>query len=164
MQALGVALLVAPRPARAIARLAPPEGPVLLTVRGAIAMSNEGNAARLDRDQLLGWGADELRTTTPFTDGISTFRGVRAGRLLDGLGASGTTLQARALNDYSVNLPIDELRSYPVLLALDRDGKPLAVRDRGPIWVVYPWAEHPELDDRVHRQRSIWQLTELEVR
>ena len=164
IQALGVVLLVAPGPAWATTRLAPPEGSVLLTVRGAIAMTNDGDAARLDRDQLLGWGTDELRTTTPFTDGISTFAGVLASRLLDGLGASGTTLRARALNDYSIELPVDELRTYPVLFALDRDGKPLAVRDRGPVWVVFPWSEHPELDDRVHRQRSIWQLTELEVR
>jgi hypothetical protein len=37
------------------------------------------------------------------------------------------------------------------------------VRERGPVWVVDPWSQHPELDDRLHRQRSIWQLTEIVV-
>ena len=73
-------------------------------------------------------------------------------------------LRASALNDYTIEIPIAELRQYPVLLALDRDGQPLSVRHRGPIWLVYPWSDFPELDDRVHRQRSIWQLVELEVR
>jgi hypothetical protein len=80
------------------------------------------------------------------------------------LGARGSGLRASALNDYTIEIPIAELRQYPVLLALDRDGQPLSVRHRGPIWLVYPWSDFPELDDRVHRQRSIWQLVELEVR
>jgi hypothetical protein len=50
-----------------------------------------------------------------------------------------------------------------VLFALQRDGRPFSVRERGPVWVVYPWSQHPELDDRLHRQRSIWQLTEIVV-
>ena len=37
------------------------------------------------------------------------------------------------------------------------------MRERGPLWVIYPWSQHPELDDRIHRQRSIWQLTAIEV-
>jgi hypothetical protein len=164
MQFAGLALLAASGPVGAVTRLAPPEGEVLLTVRGGISVTNQGDAARLDRDQLLGWGVDELRTTTPFTDGVSTFTGVLGSRLLDGLGARGSGLRASALNDYTIEIPIAELRQYPVLLALDRDGQPLSVRHRGPIWLVYPWSDFPELDDRVHRQRSIWQLVELEVR
>ena len=43
------------------------------------------------------------------------------------------------------------------------DGVPLSVRERGPIWVVYPWTDFAMLDDRVHRQRAIWQLSEIVV-
>ena len=62
--------------------------------------------ARLDRELLLAWGPDELRTTTPFTDGSSTFSGVLASRLLDLLGADGTQLLTGALNDYAVAIPM----------------------------------------------------------
>jgi hypothetical protein len=161
LRALGTSLLAAP--AAAAARLPMPKGEVILTVRGRIAATNDGASARLDRDLLLAWGRDELRTTTPFTDGVGTFGGVLASRLLDALGAGGSQLQARALNDYAVTIPIAELRAYPILLALDHDGRPLSVRERGPLWMIYPWSQHPELDDRVRRQRSIWQLTEIEV-
>lgn len=87
-----------------------------------------------------------------------------AARLLDRLGARGSIARALALNDYKVDIPVAELRSYPVLLALERGGRPLRVRELGPIWIVYPWSQFPDLDDRVHRQRSVWQLDALELR
>lgn len=163
LRACGTSLLATAAPAKAADRLPLPKGEVILTVRGRIAATNDGALARMDRDLLLAWGTQELRTATPFTDGISTFSGVLASRLLDILGADGTQLLAQALNDYAVAIPIDELRAYPVLLALDRDGQPLSVRERGPLWVIYPWSQHPELDDRIRRQRSIWQLMAIEV-
>jgi hypothetical protein len=140
-----------------------PQGEVILTVRGRISATNAGGEARFDRAMLLASGSDELRTATPFTDGESTYSGVRLSRLLDLVGAAGTQLKSRALNDYEVTIPVAEVRDYPVLLALDRDGQPLSVRERGPLWVIYPWSQYPELDDRIHRQRSIWQLMTIEV-
>jgi hypothetical protein len=72
-------------------------------------------------------------------------------------------LRLRALNDYQAVIPLEDLRRYPVLFAFRQDGRLLSVRERGPVWVVYPWSGHPELDTRVHRQRSIWQVTEITV-
>jgi hypothetical protein len=140
-----------------------PQGQVILTVRGRITATNIGAEARFDRALLLARGSDELRTTTPFTDGESTYSGVLVSRLLELVGALGTQLQCRALNDYAVTIPVAEVRDYPVLLALNRDGRPLSVRERGPMWIIYPWSQYPELDDRIHRQRSIWQLMTIEV-
>jgi hypothetical protein len=150
-------------PARADQALPPPRGEVILTVAGRITLTNAPGEAQLDRDQLVAWGTAELRTGTPFTDGISTFNGVPVARLLEALGARGTELRARALNDYAVTIPIADVRDHAVLLALEQDGRPLSVRQRGPVWLIYPFSEFPELDDRLHRQRSIWQLTRIEV-
>jgi hypothetical protein len=161
LRALAMPLLAAAAPVAAAEPLPAPSGPLILTVRGRIAVP--GGVARFDRGLLLAGGTDELRTATPFTDGVSTFSGVLVSRLLDRLGADGTRAMTRALNDYAVSIPIEELRGYPVLLALDQDGRALSVRERGPLWVIYPFSEYPELDDRIHRQRSIWQLTDIEV-
>ena len=159
VRALTTPLLVAAAPLVQPEPLPAPSGQVILTVRGSI----DGGVARFDRALLLAGGRDELRTATPFTDGVSTFSGVLLSRLLDRLGADGTRLLTRALNDYEVTIPMEDVRTYAVLLALDQDGRALSVRERGPIWVIYPFSEHPELDDRMHRQRSIWQLTDIEV-
>jgi hypothetical protein len=143
--------------------LSQPRGEVILTVTGMIGVTNGAGGARLDRELLLGMGTTELTTSTPFTDGVSTFVGVLLTRLLDRLEATGTELRTAALNDYEVTIPVAEVRKFPVLLALDRDGRPLSVRERGPLWLIYPWLQHPDLDDRIHRQRSIWQLSRIEV-
>ena len=39
----------------------------------------------------------------------------------------------------------------------------MGVRDRGPMWIIYPWSEHPEISDEIHHGRSIWQLESLVV-
>jgi hypothetical protein len=161
---VGLAAFGCPMRTAAAAALPRPSGAVLLTVTGSIAATNADGAALLDGAQLMGWGPGRLRTATPWTDGESDFEGVFGSQLLAALGAGGTMLRCSALNDYHVDIPAQEMRAYPILLALRRDGAPLSPRDLGPIWVVYPWTQHPELDDRVHRQRSIWQLNAIEVR
>ena len=143
--------------------LAPPRGEVLLRVRGSIAVTNVGDEAQFDRSALYALGITELRTVTPWSDGQQTFAGVSGARLLDAVGASGSMLRAGALNDVGIDIPVADFRTYPVLLALEREGRPLSLREGGPIWIVYPWSQHPELDDRVHRQRSVWQLSMLEL-
>lgn len=160
---LTAGLLIPCARARAADALAEPRGDVIMTVTGEIAVTNAAGAARLDRELLLGMGATELTTATPFTDGVDSYMGVLASHVLDRLGATGTQLRASALNDYEVTIPVADVRDFRALLALDRAGRPLSVRERGPIWLVYPWSEFPELDDRVHRQRSIWQLTRIAV-
>ena len=80
------------------------------------------------------------------------------------VGASGDEVYAMALNDYDRTIPIADFQSYDVLLALRMNGRPMRLRDKGPIWIVYPWSEHPELDDFRTREKSVWQLNSLDVR
>jgi hypothetical protein len=61
-------------------------------------------------------------------------------------------------------IPIDDFHRYDVLLAVRMNGQLMRTRDKGPIWIVYPWSGHPELDDFLTREKSIWQLNALHVR
>jgi hypothetical protein len=54
---------------------------------------------------------------------VSVFEGPLLCDLLERVGADGTVLQARALNDYVVEIPIGDCERYPVILALTRDGE-----------------------------------------
>lgn len=150
--------------ASAQGELARPQGPVILTVSGAIGVTNAPDKAEFDREMLLELGQETLRTTTPWTDGVITFEGVPVARVLDKVGASGSQVRAVAVNDYAVELELAELRRYPVILAMSQDGKPLTLRDRGPLWIVYPRDDHPELMDAINNSKWIWQLRELEIR
>ena len=141
-----------------------PEGPVILTVDGAITRTNGTGVAEFDRAMLEQLGLIRLRTWTPWNDGEAEFEGVPAQRLMEAVGATGSTVHANALNDYESLIPLTDFERYPVLLATRLGGQPLTVRDKGPIWIVYPWSTHPELDDLPTRRKSVWQLRSLHVR
>jgi hypothetical protein len=105
----------------------------------------------------------EIKTRTPFTEGVSVFRGVRVRDLLRKVGATGSKVQATAINLYSSEIPISDFERYDVILAMEVDGKPLRVRDKGPLWVIYPY-DHPELSgDKLIERRSVWQLVKLDI-
>lgn len=140
-----------------------PRGPVILTVDGAIGGADPAPTVRFDVDTLLGLGRHSLRTQTPFTDGEPLFEGVLARRVMEAVQPRGARALALARNDYAVEIPLSDFDRWGVLLATHMDGRRLQLRDKGPLWIVYPWSEHPELDDRVTRQKSVWQLFRLSI-
>ena len=144
--------------------LPPPAGEVILVVRGDIANSNVDGEAHFDRDMLEALGLGTMATTTMWTDGRVTFEGVPAQRLLEAVGASGTEVVAEALNEYSSTIPMGDFSEYSVLLAMTMDGEPMTRRDKGPIWIVYPWDDFPELNNSDKHINSVWQLQSLTVR
>jgi hypothetical protein len=144
--------------------LAPPRSQVVLTVTGEIGLTNAPGRADFDLDTFERLGLRRLTTWTPWTEGEVEFEGVRARRLMDAVGAKGTQVDALALNDYKQTIPIEDFKRYDVLLATRVNGQLMRVRDKGPIWIVYPWSEHPELDDFATREKSVWQLNALHVR
>lgn len=140
-----------------------PAGEVLLTIEGDIACSNAGGVARLDLEMLHAIGAETIATTTIWTNGVQTFTGVPIGRLLEAVEARGDTLVARAINDYVVRVAVDDLVRDGALLAMKRNGRTMTVRDKGPLWIVYPWDDDPSLQTEAIYARSIWQLDHIRI-
>ncbi len=141
-----------------------PSGEVILEVSGNLVQTNAPGLALLDREQIEAIGLKVLETKTPWTDGVKRFEGVLLCDLLRYLGAEGESIAATALNDYAANIPTSDCRDYDVLLALKMDGAYMTVRNKGPIWVIYPQDHHPELDRPVVHSRWVWQLKSLKVR
>ena len=144
--------------------LGQPAGKVILSVSGKIANTNSGDKALFDRNMLEALGVDELTVETAWTDGRPTFSGVRGSKILDAVGASGSVIVARAINDYKVEIPVSEIHQYPILFALKQDGRYMRVRDKGPIWIVYPRETYPELDTEQYKDRWIWQLESIHIK
>lgn len=142
--------------------LAAPEGSVILKAAGKISRTNVGKSAHFDRAMLEAMGVSELSLETPWTDGRQTFSGVLASKVLDAIGAKGDIMIARAINDYEVRIPVSDLRRYPVIFALKQNGEYMRVRGKGPIWIIYPVEQFPELDTSVITDRWVWQLSEID--
>ncbi len=149
--------------AQALTALPRPKGKVLLSVGGQIERTNTDGRAEFDRAMLEEIGMVELETETPYTEGKKVFRGVLARDLLRHVGAAGDQAEATAINLYKVTIPTEDFERFDVLIALEADGKKLRVRDQGPAWVIYPWSQHKQLDRKTYNQRSIWQLTSIDI-
>lgn len=135
-------------------------GRVILRVSGLI----EGDERAFDLVALEALGRQPLRTRTIWTGAaILDFQGVPLSLLLRAVGARGQRLRATALNDYAIDLPVEDADRHGAFLATRQDGQPIRVRDRGPVWLVYPWSDRPELDTPRFRDRAIWQLRHIDV-
>lgn len=144
------------------AGLAAPSGPIILRVTGDIENTNQQSAAVFDRAMIESLGMETMVTETPWSEGEVTFEGIRGSRLLDALGQHGQRIMATAINDYTVEIPTEDLERNNLFFALKMNGRYLRVRDKGPIWAIYPFSAHPELEKPVFYNRSIWQLHQLE--
>lgn len=140
-----------------------PTGRVLLTVSGAISETNAGDVAEFDRDMLAALDWREIESFTAFTEGPQNFAGPTLRSLLDALGVTGGTLLATAVDDYTLEIPVSDADEFSVILALSHNGKSMRVRDKGPIWVVYPATEE-QAPQRKFYVSMIWQLVSIEVR
>lgn len=145
--------------------LSAPEGSVLLTVEGAIKVSNQDGVAAFDLVQLesvVPQGV--IEEANPWEDGTPRFTGPVLSELLHLIGAEGSVLEMVALNDYRVEVPLSDAASAPIILATRRNGEAMSVRDRGPIWLIYPAETANTLGQDVMESRMIWQLERIIVR
>ncbi|MEM7223711.1 MAG: molybdopterin-dependent oxidoreductase [Pseudomonadota bacterium] len=149
------------------AELPAPTGKVVLSVTGMIRHANDlldgRRAAHFDRTMFEALGASALKTTTFWTKGEHLFEGVDGRALLDRVGAHGSRALATALNDYQVEIPLSDFTDHAVMLALKQDGEYLKIRNKGPIWVIYPAGQTAGLAERELLARSVWQLRHLEI-
>jgi hypothetical protein len=162
-----VALLADASVSGPFSTLPAPTGEVILTVSGAIAVTNTstdaGPAAALDLALIEAIGLTQFTTGTVWTDGARRFDGVELARLLTALGAQGSTLRLTALNDYAVEFPISEAVPGGPMLALRMEDAALSPRDKGPLWMIYPFDIKEEYRNEISYSRSIWQLSRIEV-
>lgn len=144
------------------AELAAPAGRVLLTVSGNIKTVNAGARAEFDRAMLEALDWREIETFTSFTEGPQRFAGPTLASVLEAVEASGGTLTVTALNDYAVSFPLQLATEHSVLLAMDHDGRPMRIREKGPIWIVFPLSE-AEAAAAPFDNQMVWQLAKLHI-
>jgi hypothetical protein len=135
----------------------------ILTISGKIGSSGEG-AEQFDRERLEALGTVAVETKTPWYSGTVRFEGVQLSKLMAHVRASGQRVVALALNDYSTEIPIEDFEKYNVILALKRDGEYMPIRDKGPLFIVYPYDSDPELRSQKYYSRSAWQVTRMIVK
>jgi hypothetical protein len=148
---------------RGVRALAEPAGRVILTVDGSIGAANAQARADFDLAMLEALPAREIATATPWTDGVRRFAGVPLQSVLEAAAAEGSTLTATAISGYSVSMPLHEAVELGAVLAYRIDGHAIPTDDKGPLWIVFPFGEKPDMAEESMRVRSAWQLRRLTV-
>lgn len=156
-------LLLAHR-APAAGPLEPPAGPVVLDLVGRIQRRNGPTGASFDMQMLAALPQTSFVTRTPWFAQSRQFTGPLLRDVLQLVGAEGETLRLTALNDYSVDMPASDALRHEVMVARLLDNQPMAVRDKGPLFIIYPFDAQPQLRSAVYYSRSAWQLRTIEVR
>lgn len=141
-----------------------PVGQPILTLTGKLAVTNQGETWVFDREMLDALPQVKIITQTPWYDDISEFEGPLASAILDAVGADFTeNLRVTALNDYSAVVPASDFADHGVILAMKRNGESLRVRDKGPLFIIYPFDSDPSLNSEVYYNRSVWQIKSIEL-
>jgi hypothetical protein len=138
--------------------------PTLLSAEGILTITTPKSTTSFTQAELLGMPQTTVVTLNDYVDDVTTFQGPSLRLLLEKLDISqDATLKMVALNGFSSHIPASDAFNYSVVLAVLRNGKTMPVREKGPIWVIYPMDEHPELQSDIYNGRLVWQLKSISV-
>jgi hypothetical protein len=136
----------------------------ILTIAGKISPPAGGTVLQFDKSAFEALGMVTIETKTPWYPDAVKFEGVPLEKLMTLAGATGKTVTAVALNDYSSDIPIEDFAKYHPILAIKRNGEYMPVSDKGPLFVIYPFDSNIELQSKMFYSRAVWQVTKLVVK
>lgn len=151
-------------PVAGAAELLPiPTGEIILTITGPMEAGNTPDGAIFDRALLETLGTASFETSTQWTEGVSEFKGISLHRLLEEIGASPAALEVIAINEYQVEVPATDAVDGGPILAWQQSGKLLSVREKGPLWLIYPYDKTEAYRTDEIYARSVWQVVKINL-
>lgn len=129
---------------------------------------NDGNTdtqTTFTEAELLALPQSSFQTTTVWTDGLTNFSGPSLSSILEAAGVedAGNGLRIHALNDYNVEFPAEHIEEDVPIIANRIDGAPFSVRNKGPLWLVFPFDQDARYQSEDIFALSVWQLTQIDV-
>lgn len=146
------------------AALDKPAGEVILTITAdRIDNPNVDGTAQFDLAMLEALAGRSGEMETPWTKGRAVFSGPLLRAVIEAAGAHGTTMKVTAINDYAAEVPMDDALLLDTILATRMNGETMSVREKGPLFLVYPFDKDPALYNEKYFSRSVWQIKAIEV-
>ena len=143
-----------------------PAGSAILSISGSISQTNEGDKLVFDLATLEKLGLVEYTIADPWQNHEqTTYVGVLMSDLLDYAGASdaATNVHMVALDEYAVDVSMEDINKWPVLLATRTDGEYMDIENSGPTRVVFPFHAHPEINEDTYKVLMIWNLRDIVI-
>ncbi|MGR3762302.1 molybdopterin-dependent oxidoreductase (plasmid) [Roseobacteraceae bacterium NS-SX3] len=136
------------------------DGTAILTVSGQLE-GTHAEAVAYSLEDLKALPSVSFTTSTIWISGDVEFTGVPLRTVLDNAGVSGSSIEAVALNDYTVEIPVAEIGAEAPVVAYLMNGKEMPARGKGPLWIVYPYDADAKYRSEIAYSRSIWQLSRI---
>ena len=144
--------------------LGDPTGKIILSVSTDATMSvTDQKRIEFDKKMLMELEQFSIKTKTPWTESADVYKGPLLRSLLEKLDIKAENITISALNDYKAVVPVSDAYEYDVILATEVNGKAMNIRDKGPIFILYPFDQNPSLKNEVIYNRSVWQANKIDV-
>ncbi|MDP4493270.1 oxidoreductase [Vibrio sp. AH4] len=128
-----------------------------------LTLAHQDQTVSATYQELLARSDLTIVTETPWTQGNTEFKGISAQAILAWMGVKQADLKVIALNKYWAVIPYSDIEKYNPVFAIQKNGKPMAIRDRGPVWSIYPLSSNGELNNEVLHSRMVWQISHIEI-
>ena len=124
---------------------------------------NDDARITLTDEDLLALPQVTIETSTPWDKEAITFSGPTLKALLTQNNIFEGELNLYASNRYQIQIPWEYIEDTSPIIANRMNGSPFSRRERGPLWLIFPF----DSDDRYRGYEvsamSIWQLISIEI-
>ena len=124
---------------------------------------NGGAPVSLTDNNLLALPQTHIDTSTQWTKGFHRFSGPLLADLLYRYNAGPGDLRLAAINTYSVTVNRNLITKDAPIIANRIDGKPFSRRNKGPLWVIFPYDKSTNYQGELIFAASVWQLSQITV-
>jgi len=153
---LGVALLV-----MVFISLLPASGAFANSSEQLLSVENHSRTELFDRAALEALPQVTFETTTMWTEGVLQFSGPSLSMVLSQLDINERAVIAEAANDYRTTILPELIGDRYPIIATRINEEPFGVREKGPLWIVYPYDHSEDFQRELIFSSSVWQLEKL---
>jgi hypothetical protein len=136
------------------------------TVQG---QTTTGKPVQLNWSQLEALATTSITTKEPHNttdpNAILDFRGIAVSTLLDKFGVAPNVTEVTfvARDAFRSTVSIADLRQYPIIIALARNNKRIPRSDGGPLYLVFPYTQFPQLQPKYPDRYWAFYVTDMIV-
>jgi len=126
-----------------------------------LRLVNGSQKIELDRGALEALPQTRFETETIWTDRILAFSGPTLMSVLELAGIAGQPVVATAVNAYEARIPVDLIEEDAPIIATRMNGEAFGRRQKGPLWIVFPFDRDRRFQSEKVFSSSVWQLIHL---
>ena len=111
------------------------------------------------------WTKEPHNTSNSNPDTIFHFRGVAISKLLEQVGVAPdvTDVTFVAHDAYRVTVSLADLQKYPIIMALERNNQKISRSEGGPLYLVFPYSQYPQLQQLYPDRFWAFYLTDMVI-